>query len=215
MNKKFDTVLFDLDGTLVDSSYGIFDSYSRALKHFDVEFDNSKQILGPPLRESLPKYIDKKDIDEAVRLYREHYEAEGLYNCKLYDGVIDMLKTLKENGYTIALATSKPEAIAKIILKNKEADIYFDFIGGASFDLTRDTKTGVIEYVLEQECIKGKTAVMIGDRYHDLEGANNCSLASVGVLYGYGDRDELAPFNTLTLAENTKELTEYLLKCKG
>ena len=129
----------------------------------------------------------------------------------MFPGAAEMLHRLKEAGFVLCTATSKPTQVVTPILKEQGLAPYFDFIGGASMDESRDTKTEVVRYVLEQPCVKGKRILMVGDRNDDMRGAADCGLDAAGALYGYGSRDELEPFHPVFLAESCAALADALV----
>lgn len=189
--------LFDLDGTLTDPGIGITNGVIHALKHYGIvvnERTSLYKFIGPPLLDSFMDYygFTKEQSLEAIKFYREYYGSIGLLENEVYDGVKEVLTELKAKGYTLCLATSKPEDFTVRILKAFELYDYFDFIGAASMDESRNTKTAVIKHVLSTLQIKNLDEVlMIGDRHFDIDGANACGIDSCGVLYGYGDEAEL------------------------
>ncbi len=195
--KKYDVVLFDLDGTLTDPGMGITNSVMHALKKYGIEVTDRSELykfIGPPLHESFEKYygFSHEEAMQAVEYYREYYKIKGIYENLLYDGVEDLLKTLFENGRKIILATSKPEVFAKEILRHFGVEKYFYYVAGSNLDGSRVAKADVIEYALESAGITDKpSAVMVGDREHDIIGAKKVGLDSIGVLFGYGSREEL------------------------
>ena len=122
-----------------------------------------------------------------------------------------MLRRLKEAGFVLCTATSKPTVVVTPILEEQGLAPYFDFIGGASMDESRDTKTEVVRYVLTQPCVQGKRVLMVGDRNDDMRGAADCGLDAAGALYGYGSREELEPFHPVLLAESCASLADQIL----
>ena len=130
----------------------------------------------------------------------------------MFPGVPQMLQTLKQAGFILCTATSKPTKVVTPILEEKGLAPFFDFIGGASMDESRDTKTEVVRYVLTQPCVQGKRVLMVGDRRDDMQGAVNCGLDAAAVLYGYGGREEVAPFAPVFMAADCKELTDWALR---
>ena len=164
--QTFDAVLFDLDGTLIDSAPGIFDSFEFTLAQYEmtVPQERLRRFLGPPLRESFAKLLPPDEVARAVEIYRAHYaEASGALT-KLYPGTKEVLSALREAGYIVCLATSKVRYAALKLLDKLELTPYFDYIGGSSPDASLDTKTAVIRHVLAQPCVQDKRAVMVGDR---------------------------------------------------
>ncbi|MBQ8278879.1 MAG: HAD family hydrolase [Roseburia sp.] len=210
-------ILFDLDGTLTDPGIGITNSVMYALKKFNIEVEDRASLykfIGPPLLESFEKYYDmsKEESEQALKYYREYFRPHGLYENEVYDGVEDLLKALKEQGKALIVATSKPEEFAVEILKHFKLDKYFDFIAGATMDEKRVKKADVIAYALEECGVSDLTpAIMIGDREHDVLGAKQVGLASIGVLYGYGDREELELAGATYIAENADDILKTIL----
>ena len=203
----YDTILFDLDGTLSDPGIGITNSVMHALEHWNIRVKERSELyrfIGPPLLSSFEKFygFSKEESREALKIYREYFSVKGLFENDMYAGIEELLKELKARGKRVILATPKPELYARQILEHFGIDGYFDFIGGASMDEVRVAKADVIRYALESvgllkageaflpEDVRMKT-VMIGDRFHDVEGAKANGLQTIGVLYGYGSREEL------------------------
>ena len=191
-------VLFDLDGTLTDPGLGITNSIMYALEKFGIAVADRTSLykfIGPPLRESFSRFygFSEEDSELATAYYREYFKDRGLYENAVYDGVEELLKQLQDAGKQLILATSKPEVFAVEILRYFHLDKYFTLIAGATIDTTRNTKSDVIAYAIKKSGITDlEKAVMVGDREHDILGAKENGLTSIGVLYGYGDRAELA-----------------------
>lgn len=185
-------ILFDLDGTLTDPALGITNSVMHALKRFNIPLpprDELYKFIGPPLAESFEKYYGFSDGQVAVEVYREYFSTKGLFENELYDGIDNLLKTLQEKGHKIFLATSKPEIYAKQILEHFNIDKYFTDAVGSLLNGNRVEKGEVIAYLLKKHSITD--AIMIGDRCFDIAGAKENGIKSIGVLYGYGTKEEL------------------------
>ncbi len=217
---SYDYILFDLDGTLTNPEEGITKAVSYALSHFGIDepLDSLKRFIGPPLRVSFSEYygFSKEDAETAVSKYREVYSIKGLYQNEVYDGIDTLLNTLKQNSKTLFVATSKPTIYAKKILKHFNLLDYFTFVGGCELDGTRDQKSEVIAYVIEQNNLTDLSKViMIGDRKHDIIGAKENNLASIGVLYGFGDMDELKSANADFIAKDTAEIAGIILNANN
>lgn len=190
-------LLFDLDGTLTDPFIGITRSVQHALKYYGIiENDLSRlaPLIGPPLIDSFREtyHFSEEQAEEAVSYYREYFAERGWRENKVYPGIPELLKHLQEAGHKLYVATSKPTPFAEKILDHFNLSRYFERIEGASLDHTRMRKTEVMRYLLTQAGIseKGKT-VMIGDRKFDVTGAHEIGVECIGVLYGYGSREEL------------------------
>lgn len=212
----YETVLFDLDGTLVDSGTGITNSVSYALKKYGIKVLDKRELykfIGPPLHESFEKFygFSEEKAKEAVEYYREYYRDKGIYENVVYDGIPKLLKKLSWDGKRLIVATSKPEAFAKQILETLDLAKYFLYIAGANMDGTRTKKKEVISYALEL----GKAgdiskAVMIGDREHDILGAKSVGIAAVGVLFGYGNYEELQSAGADYIVEKVPDIYDIL-----
>jgi len=214
----YDILLFDLDGTLTDSAPGIMNSIRYALKKLDTECDEStlRSFIGPPLLESFAKYygFDHEKARKALELYREYFSEKGMLENSVYRGIPELLEKLKAAGKTLLVATSKPELFTLKILDHFGLSKYFDVIGGASMDETRNTKEEVIRFVLEQYGLsedRKKRTIMIGDRHHDIDGAKAVGLDSVGVLYGYGDGPELIDAGATYIAKTPHEIGTIII----
>lgn len=220
MNQK-DYILFDLDGTLTDPKEGITKSVRHALNHYGIQVDDLDTLtpfIGPPLTDSYKKYYGFSDEQawEGVLVYREYFSERGWHENKEYPGIKEMLDALKKAGKVLLVATSKPEEFGRKILEYFGMAGYFDFIGGADMEETRVRKADVIRYVLEQYGLDRTPetlarCVMVGDREHDVLGARECGMDCVGVLYGYGDRQEMDGCRPAWIAATVDELKDLLL----
>ena len=209
-------IFFDLDGTLTDPGIGITNSVAYALKKWNIEVAERSELykfIGPPLEESFRKYygFSREDALKAVDAYREYFSVKGLYENTIFEGTESVLQKIKESGRKVVLATSKPQEFAEIILKHFHIDGYFDHVAGATMDGTRNKKADVITYALEL-CGKPdkKQIVMVGDREHDIHGANANGLDSIGVLCGYGDREELANAGATYITDKIEDIWELI-----
>ncbi len=210
-------LLFDLDGTLTDSYDGIAAGIMYALEKMgvrDYKRQNLKMFMGPPLFESFGKIFggDAEKVDCAVKLYREYFDEIGWKENRVYDGVPQMLQTFKDMGKIMIVATSKPEHFSRRIVEHFNLGKYFIFVAGASIGPERASKSSVIEYAIKNTGIEKSDALMIGDRNHDILGAKKCGLKSMGVLYGYGDRAELAEAGADYIAATPAQVVEIISK---
>ncbi|HIT90920.1 MAG TPA: HAD-IA family hydrolase [Candidatus Merdenecus merdavium] len=211
----YNTVLFDLDGTLIDSAEGITKCTQYALEKFNIEVTDRKDLypfIGPPLKWSFMEYygFDEEKADLAVEYYRERFSVKGMYEHQVYDGIEELLKMLKERKVRLGVASSKNELYVKLILEDIKLDQYFDVIAG-SLDEERSGKTEVIEAALSQWNIQDKSEiVMIGDRKFDIIGAKETELDSIGVLVGFGTREELEDAGADQIVASIWDLKEYL-----
>lgn len=183
------TILFDLDGTLTDSGEGIINCVIYALERFGLPIpprDSLRYFVGPPLHESFVKQgVPADRAEEAVAVYRERYVPTGMFENTPYPGVRELLEQLKAEGYTLYVASSKPEWMCVEILEHFDLAKYFAQICGATMDTSRTNKEAVIEYLIQEN---GKTdkMIMVGDTKFDVLGAKAHGIPCVGVSWGYG-----------------------------
>ena len=214
----FEVVLFDLDGTLTDAGPGILNCIEYALEAQGIEYPDRSAMrtyLGPPLAVTFREQFGMNDsqITQAIEKYRERYHDVGLFENSVYSGIPELLRTLQESNIRLATATSKPEYSATRILQHFELDQYFEFIGAAALDGSRDSKSLVIKHTLEATGTHPDThrMIMIGDRHHDIHGAKEHGIDSIGVLWGYGDHDELAQAGAIDIVSDPQQLADLLL----
>ena len=212
---KFDTILFDFDGTLFDTSPGVFNSFDYLFKKYQMEFPREKYslMIGPPLKESFQNIIGFKEeeCDKAMKVYREYYGVKGIFECDVYGGVKKLVEDLRENGKNVFVATSKPEVYANAILEKKDMKSLFDFVGGSDLEeKNRVEKIDIINYVLESNGIKDESSkekvLMIGDRKYDIIGAHQAGIKCCGILWGFGNRKEFEEFGADFICETPKDV---------
>ena len=209
-------VLFDLDGTLTDPGEGITNSVMYALRHFGIEETDREKLfsfIGPPLVDSfMEKYgFSEEDAREATSEFRVYFRERGIFENVPYEGMKECLDELKERGHILAVATSKPEVFARRILERFGFLPCFDYVFGASMDETRTRKDEVIAYALEEMGVTDRSAcVMVGDRSHDILGAKKNGLDAMGVLFGYGSREELEEAGARYIAETVEDIQRIL-----
>ena len=209
MHMEYKYILFDLDGTLTDLAIGITNSIMYALRYFGiikVERSELTSLIGPPLNDAFLNYFSftQEEAKKAVELYREYYSEKGIYENEVYPGICEMLINLKSKNKKFILATTKPICYAEKILKHFNLLEYFDFIAGSNMDGSRSDKSEIIQFAIDSLHITEKReVVMVGDRKHDVIGSRKCNIKSIGVLYGYGDKNELegADFIVETVSE--------------
>lgn len=214
---KKDYLYFDLDGTLTESAPGIIRSAKYALARFGMEPSDEimKKFIGPPLLESFQNLcgLSEEESREAIRLYREYFAEKGMFENSVYDGVYEMLEALRAEGKILAVATSKPEIYAKKILDHFHLTEYFDHISGAALDHVRMTKADVLRNAVRQTGLTDVSkGLMIGDRLHDVEGANELGMETLGVLYGYGSYEELMNAGAVDTAETPADVVAKILR---
>lgn len=211
-------LLFDLDGTLTDPKEGITKCVQYALKHFNIEVNDLDQLLcfiGPPLIDSFMNFygMSEDNAKIAVEKYRERFKDIGIFENGVYDGIIQMLKSCKDMGYKIGLATSKPEEFAVRILDRYELSGVFDEATGSTMDGSRNNKTDVIKEAFRRMNITDDNkdnVIMIGDREHDIIGAKNCGIKSIGVKFGYANEGELEAAGADYVVDTVEQLQVLL-----
>jgi len=188
-------IYFDLDGTLTDPKPGITRSIQYALNRLDRRAPSEEELtwcIGPPLRASLKKLLGSDDLaDSALLLYRERFADIGIFENDVYPGIEDTLSAFAGSGRRLFVATSKPGVYAERIIDHFKLRGFFERVFGSKLDGTRSDKTDLLGYALRSAGVDPATAMMIGDRSHDMVGARNNGMTAVGVLYGYGSEAEL------------------------
>lgn len=217
--KNYDVLLFDLDGTLTASGEGITKSVQYALKkmgkgELGQNLEALQVFIGPPLLKQFMAFggWSEAEAEQAVKYYRERYAVTGIFENHPYPGIDKLLKKLKEKGYILCVASSKPDSMVHIVLEHFNLNSYFDVILGSDINKPKMTKAEVIEQVLGELRYESKKekVVMIGDRSHDAEGAKQVGIACIGVTYGYGTREELLEAGAGEIAETVEEIEEIL-----
>ncbi|MBR6643545.1 MAG: HAD family hydrolase [Lachnospiraceae bacterium] len=210
-------ILLDLDGTITNPAEGITRCLEYALNQFGIEVEDRaalEKFIGPPLRQSFKEGFGFDDdmATEAIAKYRERFKPVGMFENEVYDGMENALETLKQAGKVLIVATSKPEYMAKKILEHFGLDGYFDDICGSCDDAKRNEKDEVIRYALEKHGITDlQNVLMVGDRKFDVIGAEKCGLKCMGVLYGFGDREELEEAGAAYIAETVEDMAQIIV----
>ena len=208
----YDTIFFDLDGTLTDSAPGILNAVRFALEGVGMPVPPEKELMrfiGPPLTTELQAAfgIGGEEAAALVRRFQVYFKKDGMFENRVYDGVPDMLERLLASGRRAAVTTSKPEPFARTILEHFGLSQYFTAIVGSALDeKTRATKAEVVAQALET--LKPERVLLVGDRCHDVEGAHANKIPCLGVLYGYGSREELSEAEYI--AESVEALSKML-----
>jgi phosphoglycolate phosphatase len=209
-----DTVFFDLDGTLTDPKIGITGSIQYALGKLGLHVPTQDELtwcIGPPLRASFVALLGgEKDADRGVELYRERFGTIGLFENTLYPGIADTLTAVTAPGRRLFVATSKPHVFADRIIDHFGLRKYFTRVFGSELDGTRVDKSDLLRYALDEASVDPARAIMIGDRKHDIIGAANNGIPAIGVLYGYGGREELISAGARHLVASPAEIPGYI-----
>lgn len=212
-------IFFDLDGTLLNTRDGIVTCVQKAIASQGIEIDDLcllERHIGPPLKTGFMQYygFDEETAQQVVVEYRKYYKDLGIPGTRPYEGMEECLKSLKEHGYHLVVATSKPEHLARIYLAHFRLDHYFDDICGCveEGDQIRISKSQVIDYALKHNQISDHSQVtMVGDRFHDVEGAKAFGIPCVGVLFGFGGKEELVDAGAIATVSDCEELTSYFI----
>ncbi len=215
MQKK-KNILFDLDGTLTDPMLGITKSVRHALNAFGITVDSLQSLtpfIGPPLAGSFREFygFSEDEANRALQIYREYFSQTGLYENEVYPGIPELLDNLQKSGRSVFVATSKPTVYATKILEHFKLADYITYIGGSELSGERVEKEEVIEFVLKKNGIEKETAVMVGDRKFDVIGGKKVGLQTIGVLYGYGDEEEMTAAAPERIAATVDDLVRILL----
>lgn len=207
------TILFDLDGTLTDSGEGIINCAILALEHYGLPIPSREEMrtfVGPPLHESFIRHgVPADQAEEAIRIYRSRYIPIGAYENTPYPGVRELLETLKAQGHTLFVATSKPEEMSIKILEHFDLAKYFDRICGASMDTSRSSKEAVIAYLIDLNG-RADNMVMVGDTKFDIIGAKAHGIPGIGVSWGYGKVQQMQEAGAVAIAESMDALLSLL-----
>ncbi|PEW94322.1 phosphoglycolate phosphatase [Bacillus cereus] len=214
----YKTFLFDLDGTLTDPKEGIINSVLYALEKIGIEEVNISELdsfIGPPIQQSfVNRYnMNEIEVERAVFYFREYLKQSGLLENKVYDGITTLLQELKDAGNRLFVATSKPTVFAKQVIEHFQLTTFFEKIVGSNLNGTRIKKEEIIAHILQtNEELKKEEMVMIGDRKHDVIGANRNGIASIGVLYGYGSEIELSDAGAVHIVKDVEELQSVCIE---
>ena len=213
--KKYKCLFFDLDGTITDSSEGIINSIIYALEKMNVPVTDKsilKKFVGPPLMDSYKKYFGftQEEAELGLKTFREYFSVKGIFENRLFDGMYDLLEKLYEAGYELVLATSKPDVYAGQILEHFGIKKFFAHISACPMEEADTTKLDIIKAALELTSVKNKSEIlMIGDTFLDVNGAKECGIDSIGVLYGTDGPEELK--SATYIAKDVEELKNILL----
>ena len=204
---KYKNILFDLDGTLVDTGKGIINSVYFCIKEKglkNISLDEAKLFVGPPLVDSFMKVfkMDYENAVECTRSFRAYYAEKGKFECVLYPNVRNTLEKLVKDGFSLYIATSKPTVFAKEILDRFKIEHLFKDIIGSNLDNSLSKKNEIISFLIEKHKLEKMHTIMIGDKANDIFGARKAGIDSIGVLYGYGSIEEVSSASPLaTISE--------------
>ena len=209
-------IIFDLDGTLTESGTGIKNSVRYTIEHYGLPMEDDESLdryVGPPLINSFQWYLgfNEQEAMEAIKVYRSYFTQKGMFENRVYDGVEDMLKALKNAGKRMFIATGKPTVYSKQILEHFGLIDYFECVCGIDLNEVATEKDELIAEVIAFAKVNPEDCVMVGDRKFDVIGAIKSGVTPVGVTYGYGGRQELGDAGAEIIVNTVKELQELLL----
>lgn len=212
LDKTYKYIIFDFDGTINDTSPGIYATFTGVLAHYGIDaakLDLSEHI-GPPLTDSYTKLLGPQRCQEAIQLHKKVYaEINAIQQSFLYDGIVDVLNRLKQHGYILAIASSKYQPHAVTSLLYHKIDTYFTCVYGQNEQ--RGFKEEVLRQLVEDNNWNSADCLMIGDTLHDVEGAKANGIDVVAVTYGFGKRDQLERANPLAICNSPREIADLLL----
>ena len=213
LNKHYKYIIFDFDGTINNTSPGIYATFTEVLSHFGVDVSNIdlSRHIGPPLADSYAHLVGSAQCEQAIKLHKEVYARNNaLYNSFLYDGIVDVLEQLSKSGkYTLAIASSKYEPHAVESLAYHKIGKYFSCVYGQTD--RRGFKEEVLRQLIDDNGWSRCECLMIGDTLHDVEGAHANGIDVVAVTYGFGKRDELAQAKPIAICNSPRDILNLLL----
>lgn len=214
---KYKAVLFDFDGTFADTGEGLFESVQSAVEALGFEpLDEAtlRRFIGPPVYESFKRElpINDEQADFAVTKYREAYAKEGIKKLKIYEGNLELLRELKDNGIKAAIASAKPQKFLFRIVADLGIEEYIDYISAPADDKADPSKVRIINNAADALKTEKTAILMVGDRYFDINGANGAGVDSVGVTFGYGSEDELRDAGATYIAHNVSQVRDIIFR---
>ena len=216
--KNYDYILFDLDGTLIESAESVRVSLAHAMEALSLpcpDLNDYTKYVGPPLEDTMRGMcaVPEELIPEAMALYRKYYDEVGQTTIKLFDGVIGMLTALRERGKKLAVCTSKNEPVAEAVCDKLGLTAHLDAICGSTLDGSRKNKADLIPYALKTlGCTDRTEAVMIGDTHFDARGAQIAGVDYLGVTYGYGTVESMKEYGAVGFVDSPEDVLRFLCR---
>ncbi len=217
---RYQTVLFDFDGVIADNSVGIFSGVRYALGQMNAPIPDEstlRKFIGPTLWDSFQEFccFTEDEANQAVAHYRHYYHDKGVTQVTIYPAIKELLQTLYDGGVILSTASSKPQVFVQKILEEAGLSRYFHHIVGSDLKGTHRTKTDVCRLALALTDADPSRTVLIGDRYFDAEGAAHCGIDFIAVLYGFGEREEFAPYPTAFIANTPIDVLTFMQTANG
>ncbi len=215
MRSNYDAVLFDFDGTFADTGEGMFESIQYAVKTLGFEpldGETLRRFVGPPVFESFMRElgVDAERADFAVMKYREAYAENGILKFRIYDGILELIRELKDNGIRVAIASAKPQRFLIRIVSHLGIGEMIDYISAPADDKADPSKVRLINEAADALQIEKSKMLMVGDRHFDINGANGAGVDSIGVTFGYGSEDELREADATFVAHTVAEVRDFI-----
>jgi phosphoglycolate phosphatase len=217
MTKNYNTILLDLDGTIINPTKGILNSIDYALTKLDIKEDNFDKLIkymGTPIIKIFKNNynLENSKLDLALEKYNEYFSVQGMFESETYENITNLLDILTKTSKKLIAVTLKPTVYTVEILKKLEIDEFFYFISGTDLDINNINKSRIISKSLEELGDEAeKDIIMVGDRSSDIVAAKDNNIDSVGVLYGYGKKENLESESPTFLANNIDDLKEILM----
>lgn len=215
--KNYKLIIFDFDGTIVDSSPGIYNTANWSVKQLGIEeetrIEQLNKFIGPPLKDCFKITFDLEDslLEDACDIYRKRYFEKGQYEVEVFDGIENVLKKIKEKGYILAIATMKYKEIVLSMLEHLNLVQYFDYIDGTNIEGTK-YKTQILNEIVEHFNVEKKDAILIGDTYHDENAAVNANIDFLAVSYGFGFTKETKINSSMIgIATSPMDILSYII----
>lgn len=211
----YKNIMFDLDGTVTDSGRAIMSSVAYALSQFgitDQPAEKLRTFIGPSLYDSFRREygMTEEDCEKAIHFYRSIYEKERMYDVDIYDGIPELLRSLREKQCKTFLVTSKPLVFARKILEKMELAGYFDSMVGPDLSDHSSDKKRLIEKAIENDGLNKEECIMIGDTQYDIIGANGAGIHSIAVTYGYGKAEEIEAAGATYQVDSVNDIAKIL-----
>lgn len=213
---KYKAILFDFDGTVVNSYKGVLNGVKYALKQKKIDIKPKTDLMkfmGPPLETGFFEVCgltDEKLIKELVKIHRQYYEVQGIFEMELYDNIKELLEALNNLPIKVAIASSKPEVFVKLGLKNLKIEKYFDVVCGTQFKENNPNKTRILKRAMLELGVSREDTLMIGDRKFDMQAAVSLKVHPVGVSYGYGTVEELKKFGAEDIVNDPLDVLKII-----